>query len=183
MRKAFTMIELVFVIVVIGILAATIIPRVRTNPAQEAATYLISKIRYTQHLAMVDDKYGNGTWYKNRWQIRFDGDKYSIVNDNNATFATDPSNRSTKFSNIDLNKKYGVTVAVKGTECGTGTGEHIISFDYLGRPLAGDLSASTGAYSGVTLVKTNDCRIELTNGVETVTINITPETGYTRITF
>mgnify|MGYP002635573058 CR=1 FL=1 len=74
MKKAFTMIELVFVIVVIGILAAVIIPRSRTNPLYEAATQLVSHIRYTQHLAMVDDKFDSTTgseWYMKRWQILF----------------------------------------------------------------------------------------------------------------
>jgi len=73
MKKAFTMIELVFVIVVIGILAAAIIPSTKTNPLQEAAIQLISHIRYTQHLAIADDMYDSGDtdWYKKRWQIVF----------------------------------------------------------------------------------------------------------------
>lgn len=73
MKKAFTMLELVFVIVVIGILAAAIIPNTKTNPVQEAAVQVLSHIRYTQHLAMIDDKYdaNDGDWYKNRWQIFF----------------------------------------------------------------------------------------------------------------
>ena len=73
MKKAFTMIELVFILVVIGILAATIIPRTRTNPVQEAAIQLVSHIRYTQHLSMVDDNYNasNPNWYKERWQMVF----------------------------------------------------------------------------------------------------------------
>lgn len=68
MRKAFTMIELVFVIVVIGILAAVIIPNTRTNPLQEAAIQLLSHIKYTQHLAMTDDTYDENdpNWYKKR---------------------------------------------------------------------------------------------------------------------
>ena len=69
MKKAFTMLELVFVIVVIGILAAAIIPSTRTNPAQEAAIQLLSDIRYTQHLAMIDDKYGQNTPGNVDWKI------------------------------------------------------------------------------------------------------------------
>jgi len=73
MKKAFTMIELVFVLVVIGILAAVIIPNTKTNPVMEAAIQLVSDIRYTQHLAMTDDKYSAATidWYRKRWQIVF----------------------------------------------------------------------------------------------------------------
>jgi prepilin-type N-terminal cleavage/methylation domain-containing protein len=73
MKKAFTLLELVFVIVVIGILAALILPRTRTNPVQEAAVQVQSHIRYAQHLAMVDDKYdsNDANWFKKRWQILF----------------------------------------------------------------------------------------------------------------
>ncbi|MEA3331277.1 MAG: type II secretion system protein [Campylobacterota bacterium] len=93
MKKAFTMIELVFVIVVMGILAAVIIPNTRTNPLQEAALQVVSHIRYTQHLAMMDDKF-NATdvnWYKKRWQLIFGNsadtdhkDAYSIFSDDAA---------------------------------------------------------------------------------------------------
>ena len=90
MKKAFTMIELVFVIVVIGILAATILPSTKTNPLQEAAVQLVSHIRYTQHLAMVDDKFdmNDPNWYKKRWQLVFstgeftgNGQAYTIFSD------------------------------------------------------------------------------------------------------
>jgi len=82
MKKAFTMIELIFVIVVIGILAAVIIPSTRTNPLQEAAIQMLSHIRYTQHLALIDDKYGDqgsANWKYARWQIVFtaNGSSYS----------------------------------------------------------------------------------------------------------
>jgi len=77
--QAFSMLELVFVIVVIGILAATIIPQTKTNPVQEAAIQVASHIKYTQHLAMMDDRYdsdriddnGDVIWYKDRWQLVF----------------------------------------------------------------------------------------------------------------
>ena len=76
MKKAFTMIELVFVIVIVGILAAVMIPRTKSNKLQEAAIQLISHIRYTQHLAMLDDKFKSNspTWYKERWQLIFHQD-------------------------------------------------------------------------------------------------------------
>ena len=73
MKKAFTMMELVFVIVVVGILSTMIAPNFQRNSLREAADQLISHIRYTQHLAMMDDVYDPSKldWYKNRWQLIF----------------------------------------------------------------------------------------------------------------
>jgi len=114
MKKAFTMLELVFVIVVIGILAATIIPSIKTNPLREAAIQLVSHIKYTQHLAMVDDKYGDNTtgldWYKKRWQIVFSTSDnnadnkpaYLIFRDSDADGTVDKSELA--HDNIDISK-------------------------------------------------------------------------------
>jgi len=67
------MMELIFVIIVIGILSAVFIPRFGQNNLSQAANQLISHIRYTQHLALMDDKYDPDVqyWYKQRWQISF----------------------------------------------------------------------------------------------------------------
>ena len=54
--KAFTMLELVFVIVVLGILAALALPRMDRDLRQEAKDNILSAIRYTQHLALMDNK-------------------------------------------------------------------------------------------------------------------------------
>ena len=112
MKKAFTMLELVFVIVVAGILAAIIIPSTKTNPLQEAAIQLLSDIRYTQHLAMVDDKYStnDSEWYKGRWQLIFyDGlnsnsvPSYTVFSDN-PTYSGDPSSREIAISPEDKSR-------------------------------------------------------------------------------
>jgi len=73
MKKAFTMIELVFVIVIVGIISAMIAPSFQRNTLREAADQLISHIRYTQHLAMIDDKFDSSEteWFKRRWMLRF----------------------------------------------------------------------------------------------------------------
>jgi len=96
MKKAFTMMELIFVLIVIGILAAVIMPEMKSNKLREAAIQVISHIRYTQHLAMVDDKFDiNDDWYKGRWQMIFsksnhggkdtnNGFSYSIYSDSGA---------------------------------------------------------------------------------------------------
>ena len=79
MKKAFTMIELVFVLVIMGILSAIIMPSVKTNSLQEAAIQLASHLRYTQHLAMSDDNYNSldDKWFKKRWQLVFSSSAYT----------------------------------------------------------------------------------------------------------
>ena len=82
MRKAFTLVELVFVVVVIGILAFALWPTKQPTQALEAARQIVAHIRYTQHLALNDDKFAThiddgGTdsiakdWYKRLWRITF----------------------------------------------------------------------------------------------------------------
>jgi len=72
-KTAFSIIELIFVLVVMGILAVFIIPNNKRSLLDEAATQLISHIRYTQYLSMKDDTYNSKdkNWYKKRWQLVF----------------------------------------------------------------------------------------------------------------
>ncbi len=59
-HRAFTMLELIFVIVVVGILSFMAASSFQRNTVQEATDQLLSHIRYTQHLAMMDDKFNAG---------------------------------------------------------------------------------------------------------------------------
>jgi len=72
-RSAFTMIELVFVVVIVGIISVMIAPSFGGNNLRQAADQIVSHIRYTQHLAMMDNKFdtNDATWFAERWQIRF----------------------------------------------------------------------------------------------------------------
>ncbi|QOY54016.1 type II secretion system protein [Candidatus Sulfurimonas marisnigri] len=178
MKKAFTMLELVMVIVVIGILAAVAIPRTGRDNVAEAATQLISHIRYAQHLALVDDKFDStvANWYENIWQIRFTGNTYSIVSNDNTNFAQDAMNNGTNMQDIDLNDDYGVTIAFSGS-CGANT---IIGFDHVGRPILGDLSGTGSAYVAGNLMVAN-CVIGVSDGTTDINITIRPETGYASI--
>jgi len=220
MKKAFTLLELVFVIVVIGILAAIIIPNTKTNPLQEAATQLVSHIRYTQHLAMMDDKFNvnNNKWYKERWQLIFSNgaetgnqEAYSIFADtagtstgnvNPSEVALNPQNSNqlmsggfsgaanalnithddfTGMRKLNLGRSYGVTNVTFNDGCSTA---RRIAFDYLGRPIQGNLRTTTSVYHTTSQrLVVDDCNIVLTDGIDNITITIRPETGYVSITF
>lgn len=83
MKKAFTLIELVFVIGVLGILTFALWPTKQPTQALEAARQIVAHIRYTQHLALNDDKFATHTdtdgtggniaidWYRRLWRITF----------------------------------------------------------------------------------------------------------------
>ena len=73
MKKAFTMIELIFIIVVVGILAAVAVPQINRNSLVEAADQVAAHIRYTQQLAMNDNKFDpdDPNWFKRFWRIQF----------------------------------------------------------------------------------------------------------------
>jgi prepilin-type N-terminal cleavage/methylation domain-containing protein len=89
-RSAFTLVELVLVIVVLGILAALAIPRLDSDIRQRAADNLLSAIRFTQNMALMDDvtdsRYSD--WQKSFWRFGFqkcsdDGYYYTISSDKN----------------------------------------------------------------------------------------------------
>lgn len=72
-HKAFTLFELVVVIVVISILSLIIIPKIDNNRLYYAANQVLFHIRYTQHLALIDNIFSpdDRDWFKKRWQIQF----------------------------------------------------------------------------------------------------------------
>lgn len=71
LRKAFSLMELIFVIIIIGILAVLAMPNFNRDPLAEASEQLASHIRYTQHLAMTDDRFdaNNNRWYAQNWVL------------------------------------------------------------------------------------------------------------------
>lgn len=213
LRKAFTMIELIFIIIIVGILALVATPRLNDNNLRLAADQLMSHIRYTQHLAMQADKFdpNDANWFKKRWQLVVtqeqdsDGEfAYTIFEDTAGgstgnpdltEIAKNPLNpeklltggangiktsdkRAT--SELNLGKKYGIEKVEFSSACRVGTSRRI-AFDYLGRPLKGNLSTYTSSYQKDRLISA-PCEITLEhkNG-ENITITIEPETGFVDI--
>jgi len=200
-RFAFTMIELVFVIVVIGIITAVMLPRIDRDNVYEAAQQVISHIKYTQHLAMIDNKYddNNTDWYKERWQIGFtsctSGDiAYTIHSDEaaygvlpaRAETARDPLSKLRLYHNnclqdpaqddgqVNLTNNFNID-SMDFTGCANV--QHI-AFDTMGRPFTNVSNSTSSTASYMTAV----CDIVLiVNNDSNATIRIEPETGYTRL--
>jgi len=200
------MLELVFVIVVLGILAALAIPRLDRDLRQEAADNILSAIRYTQHLALLDNQhtFDSAVWQKSLWTIRFqaDGSFYTIssnidydanVDENESTI--DPANGKLMYSsdavidsdespNIFLLKKYGINTvdftACTGTASGANTSKHL-AFDYKGRPHKGVYNTAANDYR---TIMNSDCSIRfkfINTSINDIVVNIKKETGYASI--
>jgi len=206
-RTAFSMLELVFVIVVLGILAALAIPRLDRDLRQEAADNILSAVRYTQHLALLDNRhtFNAANWQKSFWTIRFKADglfytvssniDYSNNVDKNES-AMDPASGKLFYSDdsiidsdespsIFLNHKYGIDTVdfsnCKTTANGDNTSTHI-AFDYLGRPHKGMYGTVTNDYS---TVMTTDCEIIFKfsdTDIDDIHLLIMQETGYAYLT-
>lgn len=74
-KPAFTMLELVIVIVILGILASLALPRMERDLKQEAADNILSAIRYTQHMALTDNVTDPSKthWQKAFWRFGIEG--------------------------------------------------------------------------------------------------------------
>lgn len=239
MKKAFTLYEMIIVIVVVSILAILAMPRLERDELEKAADQVISHIRYTQHLAMINDKFvphpdlayhdtstqqktnASKQWFKQWWQIQFHTAEsqyaYTIYSDhpadgtsdeysNDPDFSTNPKlsdmiakdphtglyiakggsthndvPEDQRLQDVDLFRKYGVTVSLNNCEYpgGTSTADHIL-FDEVGRP---HCSKSTGnaSVNPYDRIQTNRREITLSDGSSSIKICVEPETGYAHI--
>ena len=136
LRKAFTMLELVIVIVVIGILTMVAIPRFKDDQLAELVDQTVSLIRYTQHLAMQDNPFDpqDPAWFKKRWTIQFIhcDSKRGVVHCDpnlwNKTYSV--SNRG--LTAINVNGFYAKNV--NGNCPNALSNSQSLSFDEFGRP-------------------------------------------------
>ncbi|MBA1420458.1 MAG: type II secretion system protein [Epsilonproteobacteria bacterium] len=203
-KPAFTMLELVFVIVVLGILAALALPRLDRDIRQEAADNILSAIRYTQRLALNDDKheFNNPFCHRKLWRIRFSNTLYTYTvysdidaggNADTSEIARDPANGkrmdgtdanidSNDSPNVFLADKYGIDSIVL-TGCANPANTVLstvhIAFDNLGRPHRGiDIDANDLK----TYVNT-DCILTFQSPIfdSDIVIQIRRETGYAQI--
>lgn len=127
MKKAFTLIELIFVIVIAGILAIVMIPKSSDTKLLESANQLITHIRYAKQLAINSDQFdpNDKDWYKKMWRIEIKDNKYTIsrgasVTEKSQKYAPDPAAPGKYIEDMEL--KSGVKIDGKK-----------IFFDELGR--------------------------------------------------
>jgi prepilin-type N-terminal cleavage/methylation domain-containing protein len=200
MRKAFTILELLVVIFVISILSFMVAQRLPDDHLRSAADQIISHIRYTQHLAMVDNRYDptDQYWYYERWRIDFrdcagaSTNKYYVVfHDTNhggasaapgrLESAINPKDRKYLYNDGSCEKNdMDSSEVLIGSKYGIidfqhtgGCQNNYIAFDQLGRPY----SSTYGATPADGLFQ-SDCNLTFSTANGSFTITIEQETGY-----
>lgn len=188
-HTAFTMIETIIVMVLVGILTASIYPQLQSDPLRNAIVQVTRHITYTQHMAMVDDVYdaGKPLWFKAMWRISFRTKNCYVVSSNTdmdmnydrKESAMDPLNKVLLYSNskckqeatdsnvMFLSEAYGIKEIVFSKGCGN---NRFIAFDILGRPHR-------------TLTRVDDyvksnCEITFKTEKRKAIVTIRPETGF-----
>lgn len=206
-RSAYTLIEVVMVIVVLGIITALAIPRMERDAKQEAADSILSDIRYTQHLALTDNKhrFNKSSWQRAFWRFNVEscgngsglfigiGTDLSLSGEpSQEESALDPVNGKPMFwrNTLDcsgggdnsVSERIFITNKYGITEmAGTGgcEGKKHIGFDNLGRPHVGFAGSTQPNYSSIMTTK---CTFTFTMPDNvTFAIDILPETGYAYI--
>jgi len=205
--KAFTMLELVMVIVVLGIIATLALPRLDRDIQQELADNLLADFRHTQYLALNDYRHnqGNNNWQRSFWRIGFGSctgsDFYEYIGSDtdyssgdiaDSEAASDPTNGNrmnwTRGSDCSVGKYTNVSsrifishkFGVQGVATtGSCAASDYVGFDHLGRPHTGFDVSATPDYS--TLLQTACNFVFTLSDNTTITITIAPETGYMNI--
>jgi hypothetical protein len=137
MKKSFTLIELIFTLIIIAIIIIAALPKQQISNLDLAANRVVLYLKHTRYLAFVDNKYNptDDMWYKKRWTLKFQNCSssigglyflvYSDMNQNGYISkdecAKDPITSRYLYSNWDCNantdeskyilltKEYGVT--------------------------------------------------------------------------
>lgn len=207
MRYAFSLLELVFVLVLIGILSIALLPSNDRDSIGEAAHNVARHIRLAQHYALMEDRALEESqnppqgWQETMWRLTFingaAGLCYRVFADRDGggnadadERAIDPFNGMTVWSNtcqdiatsnpdVLLWKKYGITNVNVNCPNFNPPRQHI-AFNHFGRP--GQVKPFGGNPSTFNPIPF-DCNITLTaNDGRQATITIERETGYTRAT-
>ena len=206
-KSAFTLLELVFVIIILGILASLAIPRLDRDIRQEAQENILSALRYTQNLALADNKtdprtttYPNADWQKTLWQMRFRAVSsqwyYTISSDFNREGGVDQVETAIDMLNgkrmyngtgdytIDHDESPQIFLTTKyGIDtivlsCDNDGANQHIAFDHFGRPHANISSTTTNDYS---TYLPSDCILRAgfaDTSLADIVITIEAETGY-----
>lgn len=113
MKKAFSLLELLLIISLLGFLYTAFIPKTKINKIDELTNRLILYLKQTRYQSLINDKYNEEDqyWHKKRWTLKFfrcrkdvGGIYYSIYSDNNTS--GHPSIEDTLKDSLSLKNIY-----------------------------------------------------------------------------
>nr|WP_314392519.1 prepilin-type N-terminal cleavage/methylation domain-containing protein [uncultured Campylobacter sp.] len=176
-KKAFTMLELVVVIVVVGILALAALPRLDRDQLGSAVDDIMAAVRRTQLLAMQDNTFDptDPNWNTRRWRIRLSSNSYVISK----------SDIGREIEGV-LDRRYGITFA--DIDCpvinpGDPTPHHI-GFDEYGRILeANNIIRGYGNSATRSAFYQSPCVITVQTRRQRATITVAPVTGAMTVSY
>ena len=157
-KSGFTLIELVMIIVILGILALTAVPKATTTSSirlQAACQKIASDLRYAQEMSMAQQV---------RFGISFDpvNESYFVYRVNIATKVIDPQTRNDfDISFIQLNEFKGIDIASTNFS-------NKMEFDSIGAPYDGN---------GVILSSQGIITLQTAGGAYSKTVRIESKTG------
>lgn len=201
-KKSFSYIELIFIIVIVSIISAQLIPKNIDSKLELASDKIILHLKNTRYQAMLDNKFNHKDffWFRERWTLKFQhcsknvgGLYYVVYSDTNHgghinknETLKDPLSQKWLYSNYDcdassneskdilLTKEYGVTKVVVSCNSTSTIGQ--ISFGYDGKVYTklGTKLSDTYKYE-----LKEQCYIRLYDkSNKNVSIIIEPYTGY-----
>jgi len=211
MNRAFTILEIVFVIVVLGILYTIASSSLANDRRQQAIESIYNALQQTRHMALIDNRTNpsDPEWQQELWHIHFaqaksreNGAKkgyfYTVssnlnhgANVNKDETAIDPSNGKYYYNRngdekINSDESPALFLSknfgVENIKFSGGCGPSTyIAFDHLGRPYVGGIYKAKELYSQVML---KDCYIEVEfegDNLERAIFTIEEETGHVSV--
>jgi len=72
-KTSFTLIEIIFVLILVSIILSFSSPKIKVPKLLLAKQQIITHLKYTRYIAMLDNKYfyNDTYWYKKLWNIKF----------------------------------------------------------------------------------------------------------------
>lgn len=172
--RAFTLIEILMVVMIIGIAAAIVVPQMSQRDdlkAAAAARVVMSDLMYAQNLAMTRQKIH---------YLVFDGtaQNYKMVNsDNMTTPITHPVEKSPYLMKFGGNGSTGLESSSLFSCAFTGssaTTYATIGFDDLGAPLVHTGSANQSLTAGNIIVKSGNIKLKIVIEPYTGQLSVNP---------
>ncbi|QOG12057.1 pilus assembly FimT family protein [Arcobacter sp. FWKO B] len=74
MKKSITLLEILFVLLILSIIYSIAIPKKIDSKLQKATEYLLVYLNYTRYLALIDNKYdpSDNLWFRKMYRLRFE---------------------------------------------------------------------------------------------------------------